>query len=93
VIEMARIINAHISQPSREGDIWLFLIEYDVTFTPSEANVSFDDAVALWERDPTDDDLIVPYQIVNRFAAPDRGQDGNVPALHRVQGIKSGCVG
>ncbi|MDQ0600124.1 hypothetical protein QF037_004469 [Streptomyces canus] len=91
VISMARIANPVISHVNEIGSsLREFVIEYDVEFEVFEANLNFDDAVALWERDPSSDDPIRPYQIPERFVAPQLQTSGGtqrVDSVHRRYSI------
>ena len=68
---MARIGNDRFFERGerRPDGTWIFTISYTVHFGPFELGKAFNDAVKIWEHDPSDDDRISAYPVPDRFVA------------------------
>jgi hypothetical protein len=69
--DMARIGNDRVVERGerRPDGSWMFTISYTLHFDPFEIGKAFQDAVKIWEHDPSDDDRITVYGVPETFVA------------------------
>jgi hypothetical protein len=77
---MARIRDQFIKEVDQSGDTYIFTVTYTATFAQSEIGQMFEDAVRLFEDDPSDDDVITAYPVPEAFLA----QGASVSRRHQV---------
>jgi hypothetical protein len=89
---MAQITNATIRGPISQNDqhsVMEFVVNYTASFSSSELNQEFEDAIRLLEKDDTDNDLITPYQKPLTFKATGAAVDREYSIIVRREWVST----